>query len=96
MPASLGVQGPGEMIRCVGPQRGDFVERDPIVAVHLQLERRIDLAQPLHEVVGERIVVIDQQNHGNSKTGTAEQSTGPLQPSISCHGVANWQPMAVK
>ena len=44
----------------------DLVERDLVVAMHLQVERRVDLAQPLHEVVGERIVVIDQQDHVGS------------------------------
>ena len=63
MPASFGVHGPGDTIRCVGRFCGDLVERDLIVAMHLELERRIDLAQPLHEVVGERIVVVDQQDH---------------------------------
>ena len=29
--------------------------------------RRVDLAQPLHEVVGERIVVVDQQNHDEAQ-----------------------------
>ena len=46
----------------------DFVERDLVVAVDLQIERRIDFAQPLHEVVGERIVIVDQQNHGILRT----------------------------
>ena len=62
MPASLGVQGPGETIKCEGARR-DLVERDLVVAADLDRERRVDFPQPLHEVVGERIVVIDQQDH---------------------------------
>ena len=73
MPASLGVHGPGEMISCAGLQREDFVDRDLVVAIDANLERRIDLAQPLHEVVGERIVVVDELDHGAIE---AEQGSG--------------------
>ena len=42
-------------------QRANLVERDLIVAPHLQLH--VHLAEILHEVVGERIVVIYDQDH---------------------------------
>ena len=64
MPASVGVHGPGEMITRSGLRLEDLVDRDLIVAKDLDVERRIDLAQPLHEVVGERIVVVDDEDHG--------------------------------
>ena len=64
MPASSGVQGPGEMIRCDGPPGLDLLQRDLVVAMDFQVQRRVDLAQPLDQVVGERVVVVDQQDHG--------------------------------
>ena len=70
MPASRGVHGPGEMIRCVGRPGGNLVERDLVVAMDFEIERGIDLAQPLHQVVRERIVVVDQQNHAVSLTAS--------------------------
>jgi hypothetical protein len=42
----------------------DFVDRDLVVAMDLDVELGIDLAQPLHEVVRKRIVVIDEEDHG--------------------------------
>ncbi len=47
-----------------GGHFGHLVERDLVVAPDDEIERRIDLPQPLHEVVRERVVVIDQQDHG--------------------------------
>jgi hypothetical protein len=41
----------------------DFIGRDFVVPEHPQIQRVIDLSQPLHEVVGERIVVIDKDDH---------------------------------
>ncbi len=63
IPASPGVQGPGEMIRRLGWHGLDLLERDLVVAHDSQIDSRVDLAEPLHEVVGERIVIIDQENH---------------------------------
>ena len=74
MPASRGVQGPGEMMMCVGLQRRDLVERDLVVADDLQVERRVDLAEPLDEVVGERVVVVDQEDHGHASPENSAQS----------------------
>jgi hypothetical protein len=47
--------------RCGRAQRGDLVDRDLVVAddAHLLAE----LAEILHEVVGEGIVVVDHQQH---------------------------------
>ncbi len=42
--------------------RGDFVERNLVVAMHLQLPAQ--LAEKLREVIGERVVVVEKQNHG--------------------------------
>ena len=41
--------------------RGDFVERNLVVAMHLQLPAQ--LAEKLREVIGERVVVVEKQNH---------------------------------
>jgi len=46
-------------------QRSDLVERDLIVAPHLQFH--LQLAEILHEVVGERIVIVYDQNHCGDK-----------------------------
>ena len=43
---------------------GDLVERDLIIAMDFHFDRRIDLANPLDEVVRKRVVIIDQENHG--------------------------------
>ncbi len=62
IPASRGVHGPGEMISRLGRGRLDLVERDLIVADHPQLEPGVDLAETLDQVIGERVVVINQED----------------------------------
>ncbi len=47
----------------VGLTGEDLVDRDLIVAVDADIERGIDFPQPLHEVVGERVVVVDDLDH---------------------------------
>ena len=42
----------------------ELLNADLVVAENLQIDERIELPQPLHEVVGERIVVVDQYDHG--------------------------------
>ena len=49
----------------IGLQRGNRLERHGVVAHHLHLGAQ--LAQVLHEVVGERIVVIDDEDHSRHK-----------------------------
>ena len=44
-------------------QGGDLVGRDLVVAIDAHVDGCIQLAQTLHQVVGERIVVIDEQDH---------------------------------
>ena len=61
MPASCGVHGPGRNHDALRPQFLDFVERDLIVAAHFELLPH--LAEILREVVGKRIVVVEQQKH---------------------------------
>ena len=41
----------------------DLLNRDPVVSDDLNIETTIDLAQSLHQVVGERIIIIDEKNH---------------------------------
>ena len=49
----------------------DFLGRDLVVAIHLDVQRGVDLAEPLHQVVGERVVVVDEQDHASpSKSGS--------------------------
>ena len=45
------------------PRRLDLFESHLVVSDHPQLDRRVDLAEPLHEVVGERVVIVDQKDH---------------------------------
>ena len=61
IPASSGRPGPGEMTIALGLQRVDLVERDLVVALHQR--RRAQLAEVLREVEGERVVVVDEENH---------------------------------
>ena len=44
-----------------------LVNAQLIVAKNLDIQARINLPQPLHEVVGERIVIIDDEDHAASK-----------------------------
>ena len=63
MPASSGRPGPGEITIRSGLQRRDLVDRDGVVAHDLHVGA--ELAEVLHEVVGERIVVVDDADHGS-------------------------------
>jgi len=48
-----------------------LLDGDHVVAHDLQVNRRIELTDALHQVVGERIVVVDEQNsHDESGTVT--------------------------
>ena len=58
MPASLGVQGPGESTMRLGFIVDDIGDADLVVAE--DLAGRTELAQVVDEVVGEAVVVIDQ------------------------------------
>ena len=60
-PDSRGEHGPGEMRIRTGFKSRICVQRDLVVALHLQFH--VQLAELLHEVVGERIVIVDDQNH---------------------------------
>ena len=61
MPASFGVHGPGEMTMRSGAIESMSSSADLVVAEDLDL--RAQLAEVLVEVVGEAVVVIDQQQH---------------------------------
>ena len=62
MPASFGVQGPGDSTIAFGFSFERRRNRDLVVA-H-DLGHRAKLAQVVDEVVGEAVVVIDQEEHG--------------------------------
>ena len=57
---------PGRDDQPVGLAGEDLVDRDLIVPVDANVERGIDLPQPLDEVVSERVVVVDDLDHGGS------------------------------
>src|SRR5207237_10816981 len=61
-----------------GFQPLDFLKRDLVVSKDAQLFA--ELAEVLHEVVGKRIVVIDNENHNSNvgPTGRATLGTPPL------------------
>ena len=63
IPACTGVHGPGEMIRCDGRAASISSSVTWSLRTTPQVDARVDLAEPLHQVVGERVVIIDQQNH---------------------------------
>ena len=44
-------------------ERLDFGDADLVVAHNVDLQPVVDLSQPLYQVVGERIVVIEDENH---------------------------------
>ncbi len=60
------------MISRVGRGGLDLVERDLIVADDPQVELRVDLAEPLDQVIGERVVVINQEDHSDLQWLVAE------------------------
>ena len=62
MPASLGVQGPGDSTMPLGFELQHLGDRDLVVAEHLAAAP--ELAQEVDEVIGEAVVVIDQDEHG--------------------------------
>src|SRR3984885_13264866 len=57
----LGSTGTGRDKNTFGTQGGDFVQRDLVVAANFELLTH--LAKILGEVVGERIVVIEEEDH---------------------------------
>ena len=62
MPASFGVQGPGDKHDRVGPARHDFVRGHLVVATHRHL--RAQPTQIMDQVEGEAVVIVDQDDHG--------------------------------
>ena len=64
-PASSGRPGPGEITTCVGCIAAISSIGHLVVPPHR--DRRPELAQVLHQVVGERVVVIENEDHVSSK-----------------------------
>src|ERR1022692_4219607 len=62
----------------------DLFQRDRVVAMHVHLGAQ--LAQVLRQVVGERIVVVDQEQHGFSppRPGPAEPCRRPAAARAAC------------
>ena len=44
-------------------ERLDFFDRYLIISHHLQIDLAVDFTYALREVVGERVIVVDNQNH---------------------------------
>ena len=64
MPARSGVPGPGESRTPAAPSAADVGQRDLVVAPHVALDA--ELAEVLHEVEDERVVVVDHEDaHGS-------------------------------
>ena len=84
MPASLGLHGPGEMTIRSRRERGDLVDGERVVAIDAHVLAQ--LAEVLDEVVGERVVVIDHQQHGyiDSASLTAWNSARALLTHSAC------------
>ena len=76
-----------QMRRCQG---GDLVAADLIVAAHKNLHAGSDLAQSLHQIPGERIVVVDQQDHDRAPAGGSPSPSRVAGcPSRSISGITN-------
>ena len=61
MPASVGVQGPGESTIASGRSASASAARERVVPAHLA--DGAEIAQVVDEVEGEAVVVVDQQDH---------------------------------
>ena len=61
MPASFGVQGPGDSTIASGFGGQHLVDADLVVAMHGDV--RPKLAQIVDEIEGEAVVVVDQHDH---------------------------------
>ena len=65
MPASAGVHGPGEITIASGARTATSSIVQRVVAPNV--ERRAQLTEVLHEVVRERVVVVDDEDHGHGR-----------------------------
>ena len=62
MPASRGVQGPGEMTMAAGSSASALVDAQRVVPVDHRIGA--ELAGVLDQVVGEAVVVVEDEEHG--------------------------------
>src|SRR5213082_2890085 len=69
----------------VGLERGDGFQRDLVVAEHAHVLAQ--LAEVLHQVEGEAVVVVDHQQHDQnpSSTSSAARSSARAFASVSFH-----------
>ena len=79
-----GCTGPGEMTMRCGRSAAISLDGDRVVAVDAHV--LAELAEVLHEVVGERVVVVDHQHHGyiDSASLTACNSARALLTHSAC------------
>ena len=82
------------LARRAGPRRNDqmarflgrnFVRGDLVVPMDFDFQPGINFPQPLHEVVGEGVVVVDKQNHGR-RTSLRGGGELILSDSLACGG----------
>ena len=79
--------GPGRDQERVGLERAHLVERDVVVAVHDRLGA--ELTEVLHEVVDERVVVVDHEHAGSGHGAHGRRSAVPAEPRLSSGTVAD-------
>ena len=77
-PRLRGVHGPGEMMRCEGLRAS--ISSTVILSLRktCKVDRRVHLPQPLDQVVGEGIVVVDQENHEAAQDHADKRSSNPV------------------
>ena len=89
MPASSGRPGPGEITMRSGRMLGDLVGRHLVVAPDDR--RRAQLAEVLGQVEGERIVVVDQQNHSPASAIASACSIARALSRVSSYSAAGFE-----
>src|SRR3989442_10240002 len=78
-PSFLRLARPGGDDDALWLERGNFIQRDLVVAPHFK--GAAQLAQRLRKVVGKRVVVVDQQYHGTSEKFTSTRPVSARQRS---------------
>ena len=79
MPASFGVHGPGDSTMASGAGGQHLVRGDGVVAHHLDRGRK--RADQVHQVPGEAVVIVDDENAGHGAP-TFAQAADPVKGSV--------------
>ena len=80
--------GAGRQHQMVGPQVGDALHRDLVIAEHAHV--LAEFTEVLHQVVGEAVVVVDHQQHDQnpSSTSSAARISARALCSVSLHSIS--------